>query len=80
MTEDTEDGSAMTSRGSYAQSECCGVFYKWVNIVYVMYSYQKPCLIVFLFQENKSFGASYHLHPSSDVGEVLSRTGTVHDT
>jgi phospholipase C len=24
-------------------------------------------LIVLLFQENKSFGASYHLHSSSDV-------------
>ncbi len=34
--------------------------------MYVMYSHQKPCLIVFLFQENKSFGASYHLHSSSD--------------
>jgi restriction endonuclease S subunit len=43
--------------------------------VYVMYSHQKPCLIVSLFQENKSFGASYHLHSSSDVCEVLSRTG-----
>jgi hypothetical protein len=27
-----------------------------------------------LFQENKSFGASYHLHSSSDVREVVSRT------
>jgi hypothetical protein len=29
-----------------------------------MYSHQKPCLIVFLFQENKSFGAStICIHP-----------------
>jgi hypothetical protein len=28
MTEDTEDGSATTSRGSYAQSECCCALYK----------------------------------------------------
>jgi hypothetical protein len=27
-----------------------------------------------LFQENKSFGASYHLHSSSDVREVVLRT------
>jgi hypothetical protein len=27
-----------------------------------------------LFQENKSFGASYHLHSSSDVREAVSGT------
>ncbi len=27
-----------------------------------------------MFQENKSFGASYHFHSSSDVREVVSRT------
>jgi hypothetical protein len=32
-------------------------------------------LIVLLFQENKSFGASYHLHSSSDVREAVSGTG-----
>jgi hypothetical protein len=32
------------------------------------------CLTVFSFQENKPFGASYHLHSSSDVREVVSRT------
>jgi hypothetical protein len=31
-------------------------------------------LIVLLFQENKSFGASYHLHSSSDVREAVSGT------
>jgi hypothetical protein len=35
------------------------------------------CLNVLLFQENKSFGTSYHLHSSSDVREVVSRTITV---
>jgi hypothetical protein len=30
-----------------------------------------------LFQENKSFGASYHLHSSSDVREAMSRTETM---
>jgi hypothetical protein len=42
--------------------------------MYVMYPQQRLCLTVFLFQENKSFGASYHLHSSSDVREVVSRT------
>ncbi len=28
LTEDTEDGPAMTSRDSYAQSECCCALYK----------------------------------------------------
>jgi hypothetical protein len=42
--------------------------------MYVMYSPQRPRLTVFLFQENKSFGASYHLHSSSDVREVVLRT------
>ncbi len=32
------------------------------------------CLTVLLFQENKSFGASYHLHSSSDVREVVLST------
>jgi hypothetical protein len=27
-----------------------------------------------IFQENKSFGASYHLHSSSDVHEAVSGT------
>ncbi len=27
-----------------------------------------------MFQENKSFGVSYHLHSSSDVHEAVSRT------
>jgi hypothetical protein len=40
-----------------------------------MYSHKKiPCLTVVLFQENKSFGASYHLHSSSDVREAVLRT------
>jgi hypothetical protein len=42
--------------------------------MYIMYSPQRPRLTVFLFQENKSFGASYHLHSSSDVREVVLRT------
>jgi hypothetical protein len=42
------------------------------NIMYVMYPQQRPCLTVYLFQENKSFGES--LHSSSDVREVVSRT------
>jgi hypothetical protein len=42
--------------------------------MYIMYPHQRPFLTVFLFQENKSFGASYHLHSSSDVREVVSRT------
>jgi hypothetical protein len=32
------------------------------------------CLTVLLFQENKSYGASYHLHSSSDVREVVLST------
>ncbi len=35
-------------------------------------------LIVLLFQENKSFGASYHLHSSSDVREAVSGTVRTH--
>jgi hypothetical protein len=76
MTEDTEDGSITTSRDSYAQSEC-RVHCKRSTIMYITYPHQKPCLTVFLFQENKSFGASYHLHSSSDVREVVSRTDSL---
>ncbi len=71
MTEDKEDGSITASGDSYSQSEC-HVYY---IIMYIMYSHQKiPCLTEVLFQENKSFGASYHLHSSSDVHEAGSRT------
>jgi hypothetical protein len=31
MTRDTGDGPATTSRGSYAQSECCRALYKQVT-------------------------------------------------
>jgi hypothetical protein len=73
MTEDPEDGSITTSRDSYAQSEC-RVHCIMSNIMYIMYPHKKSCLTVFLFQENKSFGASCHLHSSTDVREVVSRT------
>ncbi len=74
MTEDKEDGSFMASRDSYAQSEC-HVHCIISRIMYIMYSHKKIlCLTVFLFQENKSFGVSYHLHSSSDVREAVSRT------
>jgi hypothetical protein len=32
--------------------------------------------LYYLFQENKSFCTHYHLHSSSDVREVVSRTNT----
>jgi hypothetical protein len=71
MTEDIEDGSFTASRDSYAQSEC-NVYCIISSIMYITYSHQKvSCLTVFLFQENKSFGVSYHLHSSSDVCEGL---------
>jgi hypothetical protein len=74
MTENIEDGSFTASRDSYAQSEC-SVYCIISSIMYITYSHQKVlCLTVFLFQENKSFGVSYHLHSSSDVCEAVLRT------
>jgi hypothetical protein len=72
MATETGDGLATTSRDGYAQSEC------FVCIVQQLYSItiRKLCLTVLLFQEKKSFGASYHLHSSSDVREVVSSTCT----
>jgi hypothetical protein len=48
-------------------------------IVQQLYSItiKRLCLTVLLFQENKSFGASYHLHSSSDVQEVVLSTLSV---
>ncbi len=49
MTEDKEDGSIMTSRDSYAQSEC-RVHYTMNSIMYIMYPhYKNPvpyCILV----------------------------------
>ncbi len=70
MTTETGDGLATTPRDGYVQSECYCALY--LNCV--VYLQWKLCLIVLLLQENKSFGASYHLHSSSDVREVVSRT------
>jgi hypothetical protein len=46
------------------------------QVVHNVFPSKDSVLIVFLFQENKSFGASYHLHSSSDVGEAVSGTST----
>jgi hypothetical protein len=70
MTKDKEDGSIKASRNDYAQSEChCALYSNSVT-----YPLRELCLIVLLFQENKSFGASYYLHSSSDVREAVSGT------
>jgi hypothetical protein len=69
MATETGDGLDTTSRDGYAQSECLCIVQQWYSI-----TISELCLIVLLFQENKSFGASYHLHSSSDVREVVSRT------
>jgi hypothetical protein len=70
MTEDKEDGSTTASRIDSAQSKChCASGSNSVT-----YPLQELCFIVLLFQENKSFGASYHLHSSSDVLEAVSGT------
>jgi hypothetical protein len=70
MIEDKEDGSITASRNDYAQSKCH--FASGNNSV--AYPLQELYFIVLLFQENKSFGASYHLHSSSDVREAVSGT------
>jgi hypothetical protein len=63
MTENKEDGSITASRNDYAQSKChCASGNNSVT-----YPLRELCSIVLLFQENKSFGASYHMHSSSDV-------------
>ncbi len=46
MTEDKEDGSIMTSRDSYAQSECC-VYCIMSNIMYIMYPHQKSRALLY---------------------------------
>jgi hypothetical protein len=35
--------------------------------------------LYYLFQENKSLGTNFHLHSSSDVREVVSRTITIYN-
>jgi hypothetical protein len=75
MTEDKEDGPITASRNDYAQSKChCALGSNSVT-----YLLQELCFIVLLFQENTSFGASYHLHSSSEVRETVSGTHTVQD-
>ncbi len=71
MTEDIEDGSFMASRDiMHRVSAMCFII---SSMMYIMYQ-KVSCLTVFLFQENKSFSVSYHLHSSSDVREAVSRT------
>jgi hypothetical protein len=70
MSENKEDGSITASRNHHAQSKChCAS-----NGNSVTYPLQELRFIVLLFQENKSFGASCHLHSSSDVREAVSGT------
>ncbi len=60
MAESKEDDPTMASRDDYAQSEChCALYSNSVT-----YLPQESYLIVLLFQENKSFGAStIRIHP-----------------
>ncbi len=45
----------------------------------IQYNHNRNCVsLYYLFQENKSFGTSCHLHSSSDVREVVSSTPTPH--
>ncbi len=54
MSESKEDDPTTASRNDYAQSEChCALYSNSVT-----YPLQELCLIVLLFQDNKSFGAS----------------------
>jgi hypothetical protein len=72
MTKDKEDSSITASRSDYAQSKChCAS-----GSSSVRYPLWELWFIVLLFQENKSFGASYHLHSSYDVREAVSGTET----
>jgi hypothetical protein len=73
MTEDKEDGSIMASRNDYnmhrvPKCHCAS------GSNSVTYPLRELCFTVLLFQKNKSFGASYHLHSSSDVREAMSGT------
>jgi hypothetical protein len=69
MTKDKEDGSIEASRNDHTQSNFhCASGSNSVT------SIRELCFIVLLFQENKSFGASYYLHSSSDVREAVSGT------
>jgi hypothetical protein len=63
MSESKEDDPTMASRNDNAQSECHCAMYS--NIVtYPLYPLRELRLIVLLFQENKSFGAStICIHP-----------------
>ncbi len=70
MTKDDENGSLAASRSGYAQSECHHALYS-NSVTYPLW---ELCLIVLLYQENKSFGASCHLHSSSDVRGAVSGT------
>jgi hypothetical protein len=71
MSENKEDGSITASRNDHAQSKChCAS-----DDNSVTYPLQELYYIVLLFQENKSFGASCHLHSSSDVREAVLETG-----
>jgi hypothetical protein len=60
MSESKDDDPITASRGDHAQSEChCALYSNSVT-----YPLQKSYLIVSLFQENKSFGAStICIHP-----------------
>jgi hypothetical protein len=70
MTKDKEDGSITASRNDYAQSKCHCALGRH-RVTYIL---RELWFIVLLFQENKSFGASCHLHSSSDVREAMSGT------
>jgi hypothetical protein len=70
MAKEVGDGLATPSRDSYAQSECI----VHCTIV-IQYNHNRNHVsLYYLFQENKSFGTSCHLHSSSDVWEVVSST------
>jgi hypothetical protein len=65
MAKEAGDGLATSSRDSYAQSECI----VYCTIV-IQYNYNRNRVsLYYLFQENKSFGTSCHLHSSSHVRE-----------
>jgi hypothetical protein len=70
MTEDKEDSSITASRNDYALSK----YHCASGSNSVTYPLRELYFFVLLFQENKSFSASYHLHSSSDVREVVSGT------
>ncbi len=67
MSESKEDNPITDSRNDYAQSECHCALYS--NSV--IYPLRELRLIVLLFQENKSFGAStICIHPLMNKSRI----------